>query len=257
MTSPTTAQWAPPCHPSLPYHPAMARDIGGYFDKMAKQGRGGRRLGTSTTPTTPSTPSATPSAPAAPTTRGGLKDILKDVLSKGKSTAQKTGAKVKQTTGGPAPTGPPPANPLPEGGVVAIEYTPSIDGDPDPGEVVWNWIPFEEDPAQGKDRPVVIIGRRGDALVGVPLTTKQNDREAQIPMGTGDWDPQHRQSFARIWRMLDLDPTGMRREGAVLDRTRFDQLVAAVDRYYDVSYPTTTASPSGSSRPGGTPNDDY
>ncbi|MEO6570737.1 MAG: type II toxin-antitoxin system PemK/MazF family toxin [Ilumatobacteraceae bacterium] len=237
----------------------MARDIGGYFDKMAKQGRGGRRLGTSTTPTTSTTAttSTTPGPPTAPPSRGGLKDILRDALSKGKSTARKTGARVKQTTGGPSATAPAPAHPLPEGGVVSIEYTPSIDGDPDPGEVVWNWIPFEEDPTQGKDRPVVIIGRRGDAMVGVPLTTKQNDREAQIPMGTGDWDPQHRQSFARIWRMLDLDPTGMRREGAVLDRKRFDQLVAAVDRYYDVSYPTTPASPSGSNRAGNNPNDDY
>ena len=41
-----------------------------------------------------------------------------------------------------------------------IEYTPCLDGDPDPGEVVWTWVPYEEDPMQGKDRPVVIIGRR-------------------------------------------------------------------------------------------------
>ena len=42
-----------------------------------------------------------------------------------------------------------------------IEYSPSLDGDADPGEVVWTWVPYEEDPTQGKDRPVVIIGRRG------------------------------------------------------------------------------------------------
>ena len=78
-------------------------------------------------------------------------------------------------------------------------------GDPDPGEVVWTWVPFEEDPDQGKDRPVVVIGRRGRSLVGVPLTTRQNGREAQISIGTGDWDPKRRQSYARIWRMLDID----------------------------------------------------
>ena len=64
----------------------------------------------------------------------------------------------------------------------------SIDGDPDPGEIVWTWVPYEEDPSQGKDRPVVIIGRRGDMLVGVPLTTKRDDREPQVEVGTGDWD---------------------------------------------------------------------
>lgn len=126
---------------------------------------------------------------------------------------------------------------FPSEGVVHIEYSPRIDGDPDPGEIVWAWVPFEEDPSQGKDRPVVIIGRRGSKLVGVPLTTKPDDREAQVPIGTGGWDPQRRNSYARVWRMLDLDPDGTRREGAILDRDRFAALVAVVDHYYDVRLP--------------------
>ena len=115
------------------------------------------------------------------------------------------------------------------------------DGDPDPGEVVWSWVPFEEDPEQGKDRPVVVIGRRGRNLVGVPLTTKRNDREAQISIGTGGWDPKRRRSYARIWRMLDLQPDRMRREGAVLPKDKFDQVVAAVDEYYDVRRKRTSS----------------
>jgi hypothetical protein len=95
-------------------------------------------------------------------------------------------------------------------------------------------VPFEEDPEQGKDRPVVVIGRRGHKLVGVPLTTKRSDREAQIAIGSGVWDPKRRQSYARIWRMLDLDQEGMRREGSVLERDRFDKVIAAVDEYYEV-----------------------
>ncbi len=116
-----------------------------------------------------------------------------------------------------------------------------MDGDPDPGEVVWAWVPFEEDPQQGKDRPVVVIGRRGTKLVGVPLTTKRSDREAQIAIGIGDWDPKRRQSYARIWRMLDLDEQSTRREGSVLPRTRFDEVIAAVDEYYDVRRPAASS----------------
>ncbi len=29
-------------------------------------------------------------------------------------------------------------------GPVHVEYRPVADGDPDPGEVVWAWVPFEE-----------------------------------------------------------------------------------------------------------------
>ncbi len=130
--------------------------------------------------------------------------------------------------------------PSPVGNSVAIEYSPNRDDDPDPGEVVWTWVPYEEDPTQGKDRPVVVIGRRGSKLVGVPLTSKPDDREAQVNVGTGGWDPQQRVSYARVWRMLDVDPDSMRHEGSVLDRRRFDEVVAAVDQYYDVTYATAT-----------------
>src|SRR3954447_16811198 len=129
----------------------------------------------------------------------------------------------------------PPTRPVDAG--VRIEYTPHLDGDPDPGEIVWTWVPFEEDPSLGKDRPVVIIGRRGNMLVGVPLTTKRDAREPQVEVGTGDWDPQHRVSYARIWRLYDVDPHAMRREGAIVTPQTFVDVVKAVDRYYSVQMP--------------------
>ena len=48
-------------------------------------------------------------------------------------------------------------------------YEPELDGQPDPGEVVWGWVPYEEDPSQGKDRPVLLIGHTeldGEELLG-------------------------------------------------------------------------------------------
>jgi hypothetical protein len=129
---------------------------------------------------------------------------------------------------------------LPSEGVVTVEYSPHLDDDPDPGEVVWAWVPFQEDPDQGKDRPVVVIGRRGEHLVGIPLTTKRDDREAQFEVGVGDWDPQRRVSYARIWRLVDFPADTMRREGAILDVDRFEALVRMVDRYYDVKVPAAT-----------------
>lgn len=111
-----------------------------------------------------------------------------------------------------------------------IEYQPCIDGDPDPGEVVWTWVPFEDDPSQGKDRPVVVFGRRGPQLVGVALTSKRREHEPQFDVGTGPWDRDGRTSYAKLERILVIDPKQVRREGAVLDRRRFDGLVAAIRR---------------------------
>jgi hypothetical protein len=111
---------------------------------------------------------------------------------------------------------------------VSVEYAPSLDGAPDPGEVVWTWVPYEEDPSQGKDRPVLLIGRRGRGLIGVALTSKHHPRASQVELGAGRWDREGRTSYARVERLLEVDPGRVRREGAVLDRGRFDRVIAAV-----------------------------
>jgi hypothetical protein len=115
---------------------------------------------------------------------------------------------------------------------IRVEYTPHLDGDPDPGEIVWAWVPFEDDPTLGKDRPVVIIGRHGDALSGVALTSKQ--RNGWVDVGTGEWDSSHRRSYAKVDRLLDLSPHAVRREGSILNRRQFDQVIDAVVRLHTV-----------------------
>jgi hypothetical protein len=115
---------------------------------------------------------------------------------------------------------------------VRFEYAPDVDGDPDPGEVVWTWVPYEEDPSQGKDRPVLIVGRHGALLVGVALTSKRHPEQPQVPVGTGPWDREGRPSYARIDRVLDVVPDQVRREGSVLARERFDDVVDGVRRLH-------------------------
>jgi PemK-like, MazF-like toxin of type II toxin-antitoxin system len=122
----------------------------------------------------------------------------------------------------------PPAQDTTPPDIVRVEYSPSRDGDPDPGEVVWTWIPYEEDPTQGKDRPVLLIGRRQGMLVGVSLTSKRHERDAQFNIGEGPWDNERRPSYVRLEHLHDIDATKVRREGAILDRQRFDAVINAV-----------------------------
>ncbi len=114
---------------------------------------------------------------------------------------------------------------------VDVSYKPCLDGDPDPGEVVWAWVAFEEDSTQGKDRPVVVIGRTGQYLAAVALTSKAGPPEDNLPIGTGAWDREGRQSFAKLDRVLRVDPAHVRREGAILDKTRFEHLVKALRQH--------------------------
>lgn len=112
-------------------------------------------------------------------------------------------------------------------------YAPHPDGAADPGEVVWTWVPFEEDYSRGKDRPVLVVGRDGRWLLGLMLTSKDrnNDRghdDRYLDIGTGPWDPQGRPSEVRVTRILRVDPERVRREGAVMDEGTFRRVVEAV-----------------------------
>jgi len=120
---------------------------------------------------------------------------------------------------------------------VDIAYDPHPDGEPDPGEVVWTWVPYEDDPSQGKDRPVLIVARDGTTLVALAMTSKDHDRDHEqenragrfwFDLGSGPWDPAGRPSEVRLNRLLVVDPDDVRREGAVLDEQRFDAVVAAL-----------------------------
>jgi PemK-like, MazF-like toxin of type II toxin-antitoxin system len=130
-----------------------------------------------------------------------------------------------------------PARPAPT--PVEVAYGPRHDGLPDPGEVVWAWVPFDEGDGRGKDRPVLVIGRRAGELVGLMLSSQDHDRDADderrhgrvwTDIGSGAWDALHRPSEVRLDRLLVLDPATVRREGAALDRPRFDRVVAEARR---------------------------
>lgn len=116
------------------------------------------------------------------------------------------------------------------------EYSPEADHEPDPGEVVWAWVPFEEDPSQGKDRPLAIVGRaveKQQDLVCFLLSSKDRSGDDEwIPIGTGEWDSERRASWVNISRPLAVAPESVRREGGELSREQFDAVVEAARRKF-------------------------
>ncbi|NDK88367.1 type II toxin-antitoxin system PemK/MazF family toxin [Gordonia desulfuricans] len=120
-----------------------------------------------------------------------------------------------------------------------VLYTPRLDGDADPGEIVWTWVPFEDDPSQGKDRPVLVVGRDPrdddpDHVLGLMLSSKghRRDDENWMSLGAGAWDSEQRESFIRLDRVLVIDDDAIRREGAILDESRFAVVAAELRGHY-------------------------
>ncbi|MGW0160520.1 type II toxin-antitoxin system PemK/MazF family toxin [Mycobacterium sp. NPDC003323] len=107
-----------------------------------------------------------------------------------------------------------------------IEYSPALDGQADPGEIVWTWVVYEDDPTRGKDRPVLVVGRDRSILLGLMLSSQDHhsDDPDWIGIGSGSWDDDGRPSWVRLDRVLDVPEDGIRREGAILDRDRFERI---------------------------------
>ena len=137
------------------------------------------------------------------------------------------------------------------GDAAAGGYAPEADGQPDPGEVVWSWVPYEEDPSQGKDRPVLVIGLEGpggaatttsgSTVLALQLTSIDHDRDTAqearegrywMDVGTGAWDRERRPSEVRLNRLLRLDAGAVRREGAALDPGTYAAVVEAARAFH-------------------------
>ena len=120
--------------------------------------------------------------------------------------------------------------------MINFEYSPSLDGDADPGEIVWTWVPFEENHSQGKDRPVLLVGRDGEYLLALMMTSKDhNNREHAdsnyLDIGSGPWDPQGRASEVKLNRVIRVRPDAMRREGAIMPEDTFRLIERAWTRH--------------------------
>jgi hypothetical protein len=113
-------------------------------------------------------------------------------------------------------------------------YAPKNDGDLDPGEVVWTWVPYEERDGRGKDRPVLVVAVLTDgAVLAVQLTSTDHTGHADhVPLGVGSWDRDGRSSWAAIDRVFRVRQGGVRREGTFVGEAVYRSVEAALRRRY-------------------------
>lgn len=119
-------------------------------------------------------------------------------------------------------------------GKVRMSYSPSTDGNPDPGEIVWTWVPYEENDGRGKDRPVLVVATESTGTVlAVQLTSKAHAGDGEfVALGSGAWDADGRPSWVNLDRVFRVHPAGMRREATALDAPRYGSVKKALTQRY-------------------------
>ncbi len=118
-----------------------------------------------------------------------------------------------------------------------LVYAPDLDGRADPGEIVWTWVVYEDDPTKGKDRPVLVVGRDRSTLLGLMLSSQHHHGKDPnwVGIGSGSWDYETRESWVRLDRVLDVPEEGIRREGAILARETFEVVATRLRAEYSWS----------------------
>ena len=104
-----------------------------------------------------------------------------------------------------------------------LVYCPDLDGRADPGEIVWTWVTYEDDPTRGKDRPVLVVGRDRSVLLGLMVSSQERhagDRD-WIGIGSGAWDYEGGKSWVRLDRVLDVPEQEVIIRHDDGDRTRY------------------------------------
>lgn len=116
-----------------------------------------------------------------------------------------------------------------------IFYTPDVDGQADPGEVVWFWAPADAPSDPPQERAMLVVGRsrRRDVLgLLISPNQKHSDDENWMEIGVGYWDPEGRPSWVRLDHIIEVPESALRREGALFPRGRFERVASALRSHF-------------------------
>lgn len=125
----------------------------------------------------------------------------------------------------------------------AIIYAPDMDGQVDPGEVVWFWAPAHATPHvaprtaaanEAIERAMVVVARHHDDVLGLLLSTniEHSDDSHWLDVGAGPWDETGQQAWVRLDRTIRIPESAIRRQGAVMPQGRFERISIRLRREF-------------------------
>lgn len=112
-----------------------------------------------------------------------------------------------------------------------IFYAPDMDGQAEPGEVVW----FNEPTTPPKERSMLVVGRDRHDVLGL-LISSNEDHAAEdewLPIGSGEWKASGEPCWIRLDKTLSIPETDLRRRGALFPARRFERIADHLRKHFD------------------------
>ncbi len=115
----------------------------------------------------------------------------------------------------------------------ATMYAPDMDGQADPGEVVWLDIRARRGGGVQR-RAVLIIGRNHHTLLTLLISANPEHEEHDnwIRIGSGPWDGAGHDSWVRMDKILEVPESQITRRGVAMPERRYDRITAILRNEY-------------------------
>lgn len=115
----------------------------------------------------------------------------------------------------------------------AVMYAPDMDGQADPGEVIWTYIRTQK----GGDlqlRSILIVGRHKHTLFGLLISADPEHikKHNWMRIGAGPWDRESRESSVCLDKVLEIPESEIQRRGVSMPERRFDRIAARLRSEY-------------------------
>ncbi|MDO4910377.1 MAG: hypothetical protein Q3972_01380 [Corynebacterium sp.] len=112
---------------------------------------------------------------------------------------------------------------------LAMYYAPTMDGQAEPGEIVW--IKVDD---LHEERAILVIGRTKRALLGQLISPHgdHSKEENWVDIGSGAWDDKGRSCWLRLDKIIEISESGVRRQGTIMPQNCFDRVSARMRSEY-------------------------
>lgn len=113
----------------------------------------------------------------------------------------------------------------------AIFYAPDMDGQAEPGEVVWFNVPT----TPMRERSMLVVGRERQDVLGLLISSDEihADDDDWLPIGSGEWKPSGDPCWIRLDKTLSIPETDLRRRGALFPARRFERIADHLRKRFD------------------------
>lgn len=111
----------------------------------------------------------------------------------------------------------------------ALYYAPTMDGQAEPGEVVWLDVN-----GCSEAKSILVIGRTKRSLLGQLITPNPDLSQSYdwMDIGSGVWDKEGRTCWLRLDKIIEVSESGIQRRGATLSPHLFERIASHMREKY-------------------------